>query len=438
MSISSAITTYLTVTIWNHRLRNLSGFHFIAVALLRLVVLTVMRFQKQQCSLRASALTLYTLLSLVPLAALLFAFAKGFGIESVLQRRILESFHGQEEAVQWIISFSHQLLSSTRNGVLVGIGVMVLFVTVIKLLSHIEDSLNHIWGITTPRTLIRKFSDYLSIILVCPVLFVVAGSVTVAISTYPIDRLPLFHAAGQVLHMLATLLPYALVWLLFGFLYLFLPNTRVTIKSGIAGGIVAGTIYQLVQWVYINFQIGISTYNAVYGGFAALPLFLVWLQTSWTVLLLGAVISWAVANLQVSDFTPLFVHASHAQLRLLTLRVAHLIVKRFQTGQQPPSAEEVAGILEMPLCLVHDILKHLTACGIVQKTAAGSASAGTYVPCRSIETVTIQHVIAALEHYGQDSVHVAPSPELAEIARCLTTRETLFSSSPDNKCLKDI
>ncbi len=439
--MAASIMTYLTVDIWNISLKNITGFKLFYITFLRAVVLTAKAFSEKQCSPKASALTFYTLLSIVPVIAMIFAIAKGFGLEALLQRQLMENLQGQEEVIAWIISFSHALIENTKGGVIAGIGIVLLFWAVIKLLGNIEDSFNQIWGIGKPRSLSRKFSDYLSAILICPVLFVMAGSMTVAITAQInliVEKLALLKTFAPLIAFALKLLPYCVIWILFSFLYIFMPNTKVKLRCGILGGITAGTIYQVVQWIYIKFQIGISGYNAVYGGFAALPLFLAWLHTSWTVVFLGAVVSFVFQNLHSYEFDPACLEASHACKRLLSLRIVQMIVRNFQNGGKPLTADAIAEKLELPMRLLQLMLRDLAACGILNETMIDDDAAVAYQPGRSLEALTIGFVMDALDRHGSNTVHIAAAEELAEISRRLEALNDSLTHSPDNKCLKDI
>ena len=179
------------------------------------------------------------------------------------------------------------------------------------------------------------------------------------------------------------LLPYGVIWMLFTLIYVLLPNTTVKIRSGLLGGILAGTMYQVVQWIYIKFQVGVSTYGAIYGSFAAVPLFLVWLQTSWLVVLLGAEISFAEQNVDTYEFEPDIRKVSNHFKRILALRLTQLCVQDFQAGESPRTAEQFSEFLGIPIRLVRQVLSELTEARILsevtteeEKTQALSARAG--------------------------------------------------------------
>jgi membrane protein len=435
------IIVYFSEGIWNLVLKDIHGARALWLRGARIAVLSARVFVRTQCQQKASALTYFTLLSIVPVAALVFGIAKGFGVEALLERQLLENLQGQQEAVTRIIAFARALIENTRGGVVAGIGVAALLWTVVKMLGNIEDAFNVIWGVGRARSLNRKFSDYLSAMLVCPVLVIMAGSLTVTIAgevELIAKKLALHETAGPLIAAGLELLPYCFIWALFSFLYIFMPNTRVRLVPGLIAGIIAGTAYQIMQLVYIKFQIGIAGYNAVYGGFAALPLFLVWLQTSWTIVLLGAAISWACQAVHIYDYDTDQWAVSCAVKRLLALRVVEAVVKNFERGEPLPTADDLAARLEVPRRLLQGLLDDLVACGILARTQDQAGDADWYLPARSTEDLTLAAVAEAFDGHGTSPVHMAESPELAELQRRLAVFKRLAEAAPENACLKDI
>ena len=260
---------------------------------LSIVVVSLNRFVKDVGTLSASALTFYSILAFIPLVALVFAIAKGFGAGEALQGELLKHMQSSPELAGYIIDFANNALANTRGGVLTGVGIVILLWAVIKMLHSTELAMNRIWGIRKGRSIRRMFTDYLSIMFIAPILMIVVSSLNVYLSSNLETYLPV---AGSIILKLLKLLPYVLVWLLFIFLYMFMPATPVKFKHALIAGVVAGTVYQIVQWFYIRLQVGVSSYNAIYGGLAALPLLLVWLQLSWSVVLWGTELCYIFRN----------------------------------------------------------------------------------------------------------------------------------------------
>ncbi|HSO17898.1 MAG TPA: YihY/virulence factor BrkB family protein, partial [Desulfosarcina sp.] len=249
------IRGFFSANLWQVRRGECTGVQWMLIRLARTAILAFQGFFRNHGTLRASALTFFTLLSLVPVAAMAFGIAKGFGFEKRLQQELLEQFAAQQEVVLQIIGFARNMLDNTRGGMIAGIGVIVLFWAVIKVLSHIENAFNHIWRVRS-RPFVRKLSDYLTIMLICPLLVIMSGSVTVFITSQVnaiSGRFELLQMVGPVIFLGLKLLPYALIWILFTLTYIIMPNRSVRFDAALLAGVVAGTAYQVIQAAYIHF-----------------------------------------------------------------------------------------------------------------------------------------------------------------------------------------
>ena len=369
-NIPQKVIKFLTRDIWRIRLETISGAKSFLIKHLRMGLLALRGFVEDRCQLQASALTFYSLLSIVPVVAMAFGIAKGFGFENVLEKQLIEKMPGQEEVITQVIDFARAMLENTRGGLIAGIGIALLFWTVIKVLGTIENSFNAIWGVKKARSIARKFSDYLAIMVICPLLFIMSSSLTVAISSQVTRIVEKISLLGPVSHLIVGTLrftPYVVIWIVFTFVYMIMPNTKVKFSSGLIAGIIAGTIYQFIQWIYITFQIGVSRFNAIYGSFAALPMFLVWLQLSWRIVLFGAEISFSHQNVETYEFEPDSLNISYSFKKLLTLRLMHLLVKDFFQAEKPPNDRQIAHLLDMPVRLVRQILFELVNAGLVSE-----------------------------------------------------------------------
>ncbi len=428
--------------IWKIRLKQLPRHKAWSLKLLRIVLLTARRFQENQCPLQASSLTFYSLLSIVPVMGMLFGIAKGFGFEKVLERQLMAQFEGQQEVLLKVIEFARTLIENTRGGLIAGIGICVLFWSVIKVLGHIEQSLNEIWEIRHDRAFGRKFTDYLSIMLFAPILILLSHSLTVFITTQITritEKIGLLGTFSPLIFFLLRLFPYGLIWIVFTTIYILMPNTRVKFSSGLTAGILAGSAYQFVQWTYIKFQVGAAQYNAIYGSFAALPLFLIWLQISWLIVLIGAEFSYACQNVDHFELDPDFKTLSPYLQQQLTLMVAHLIVKRFALEQPPLTERQLSEKLDIPLRPMHRILTALMDTGLfVVATRPDSSTETVYQPARDINDLTVGKVIAALESSGITSLPVSETDNSRKIAEIQDAFQQLRKQSPGNRLLKDL
>ena len=277
--------------------------------------------------------------------------------------------------------------------------------------------------------------------LISPVFIIMSGSLTVFITTQveQITRqVALVGMFDPLISFTLKFLPYILIWMLFTFLYVLIPNTKVTFKAGLVGGIVAGTLYQIAQWAYISFQIGVARYNAIYGSFAALPLFLMWIQISWWIVLFGAELSFANQNVHTYEYEPDSLKVSPGFKKLLTLQIAHLLVKNFENGDKPLNDSQISARLEMPIRLVHNILFDLVQAGLASEILTKVDKQLAYQPARDINKLTIQYVLRALEQSGTDAIPVVRTDDYQALSEALQDFSDAMESSPANKLLKDI
>jgi membrane protein len=438
---ASRIIHFLTVDIWKIQQRDFSRATWLLIRQIRILVVALRGLAEDQIQLRASALTFNSLLSVVPLAAVVFGIAKGFGLDKALERYLVDDLQMHGEVVTRIIDFSRTLLDTTKGGLIAGIGVILLFWTIIRVLANIESSFNDIWGIRKARTLVRKTSDYLSFMLVCPFLFVMSSTVTVVLASQfklAAKKIWLLGALSPAFFLMLKLAPLFLLWLMFTFIYIFMPNTKVTVKSGALAGVIAAVLFQFFQVLYINSQIWITKYNAIYGSFAALPLFLVWLQMSWLIVLLGAEYSFAQQNVETYEFEHAYDEVSYSFKRLLSLRIVHALVHNFARAEAPWSAVQISQELEIPLRLVRELLRELREAAVIAQVALEDDRTVAYQPARSLDGITIQYVIDALEQRGIDDIPVAKSKELKKLSTYLKRFHTRVARSSLNRRLKDI
>jgi membrane protein len=402
----------------------------------RILLLTIHGFIKDRCTLRASALTFYSLLSVVPVVAMAFGISKGFGLEQRLEKQLYLRFAGQEEIISRIIDFARSLLENTKGGLIAGIGVALLFWSAIKVLGHIEGALNAIWKVRA-RTFIRKFSDYLAIMIISPLLIIVSSSVNVFITTQVkaiSGKLALLQAASPVIVLLLKLLPFGLIWLLFILIYMVMPNTQVRFSSALTSGIIAGTVYQIFQGIYISAQVLVSQYNAIYGSFAALPLFLVWLQVSWMIVLLGAEI--AYNHQHVSRHTMVADHrkATPDFRKRYALHILRLIVLRFRAGDPPLTAPAIAALLRGPLLLVEELIGQMLQSNLLVAVESGKTNGPkAYHPAKDISTITVASALEALDKCGQTDPPVVADEAFQTVSSVMDELHKTMAASSANR-----
>jgi membrane protein len=376
--------------------------------------------------------------------AVAFAIAKGFGLEKIIEKQILQmadKANWQADMTHQIITFSHKFLEQTKGGLIAGIGVVLLFWTVISILGKIEESLNNIWEVKKSRTLVRKFSDYIALMVFTPILLVISSSATVLLASQLkmiFSKIALLGAFSHVIVFLLNLLPYVSIWALFTMLYIIIPNTKIPVRSAILGGVAAGTIAQIVLWIYIKFQIGVVKYGAIYGSFAALPLFLGLLQIIWMVVLYGSEIAYANEHYETYGFHPDYSRISTSSKKFYMLRIFHLLTKKFSLGEKPLSATQISKALEIPVRLVRQILNEISEVGLVVETVKGMKDEAAFQPGLTIENITLKYALDEYEKYGLTKVPDSQSDEEEKISKYLKEISDTIEKSPANVRLKEI
>jgi membrane protein len=439
-TLANRTVDFLQIQIWRYDKNKLTRPVALLLRSLQVFVTAVRGYIKDNCALHASALTFYSLLSVVPVAAMAFGIAKGFGLEQRLEKLLYLRFAGQEEVLSKIIDFARSLLENTKGGLIAGIGVAVLFWSSIKVMSHIESTLNTIWRVSG-RSFIRKFTDYLAILIISPLLVIVSGSVNVFIKTQILaatERWTMLEAAGPFILTSLKILPFGLIWLLFIMIYLVMPNTHVRFRSALIAGIIGGSLYQLVQGIYISAQVVVSSYNAIYGSFAALPLFLIWMQISWMVVLFGAQI--AHAHQYIGRFSMGYdFQSSRPEFRKrCALHILHWIIRQFGDGAAPPTGEQISRHLVLPDAMVEKLLEHLRQCSLISIVTTDRADGVAYQPAKDIHTITIASVLDALDRLGQPAISANQLPEFEAITQAVDAMRDEMDRSPANILVKDI
>ncbi|WP_442496740.1 YihY/virulence factor BrkB family protein [Methylobacter sp. sgz302048] len=433
------IIDYFKEDIWVRREQRLSPFKAKMLKFTKIILLSYEGFNRDLGPLRASALTLYSLLAIVPVFALLFGIAKGFGYEKTVKEQLLEQMPSHDTLALKLIDFAENLLASTQGEVVAGIGIIVLFWTVIKLIGHIERSFNRIWKIDKDRALGRKLTDYLSIMLLAPILLVISSGITVFLKTqitWLVDAINLPEMGTWAVLRLLGLLPVVILSALFAFTFIFMPNLKVDYKAGIIAGVITGVVYQLAQWGYLTLQIGVSSYNAIYGSFAALPLFIIWLQIGWMIVLFGCEISFYLQNYEDYQGKNKVEDLSVFLKKVIALKAAHLIIKNFVARQDPLSALEIASRLALPAYVIHGALAELMACQIVVQVKTEGDADEVYLPAVDVNQVTVAYVINALERRGQN--HLPDIGEDEQFMNVVNEFRQCIENAEQNRLLKDI
>ena len=381
---------------------------------------------------RSAALTYYTVMSLVPIVAVAFAIVKGFGLSERLVASLYGLFPQNPEVIDYLVSFAENALARTQGGVVAAVALVMLFWTIIQMFSSIENAFNNIWEVKTSRSIARQWSDYLAVMLIVPIFWVVANSVgRVTESVLGADTW-YFVLVSKLVSML-------FIWLMFTLLYLIIPNAKVKLRSALTAGIAAGTIFLLFQWGYLYAQKAMTSYNAIYGSFAALPLFLIWLQISWEILLIGGELSFTYQNIARFGEEHESQRISYDERRKVMLATMLLVVRNFRDQGGALPVDELRKELNLPTRVVNDILFQLTRAGqLIEVHRTDDERVASFAPAYDIAQMTVYGLLQAVEQHGETHLEFAPSSEVAHVGAILDrlTGEALHSK--ENKHLIDL
>lgn len=402
---------------------------------------SALAFAKNEDSLKASALTYYTLISIVPFLAVAFGIASGFGFEQYLENELNHTFEEQEEIIQYAIKFARSLLQNTRGSVIAGVGFITLLWTNLSMLATIENALNDIWHVRQPRSWAKKLSDYLAVMIICPIFLVVSSSVSVflvAHLTASARDNSFVSVLSPFILFLVKLVPFFSSIFLFVVIYLFIPNVRVRKTPRIISGIIAGIAFQFWQWLYIKFQVEISSYGAIYGTFAALPLFLFWLQVSWLIVLAGAELASHIENEtiyvarkegeDIVDITP----------KALGLLILQRCIHAFNVGDMPPTSLSLAKDLGVTLLAAQQVIDLLEDANLLVEVGSKGSSRIGFQPSKDARLLTIHGVCEALEEQIGWKISIEETPVLAKIEEYLKELSDVTGNSPANLNMQQV
>jgi len=431
----------LNHAIWHTPLSEISKGRTFIFKQLKIIMLAARGFYNDKVQLRASALTFYSLLSIVPVIAIAFAIAKGFELDQNLELLISKKFHAQQEVLSWLLQNATNAINETRSGPIAGIGVAVLFWSVMSLLSRIENSFNHIWQVRVARPWSRKFTDYLAIMLIAPFFIILSSSIKVFIGTQLAEyiiKAPILDFFKPVISSLVKCMPYLISWTVLTILYIIMPNAKVKFIPALISGIVAGTILQLLQMVYLDLQLGITKLSAIYGSFAAVPLLLIFLQSSWIVILLGAELSFANQNFLHYELEAVALNVSPYQKRALMIMILHMIIRDFSEGEKPIGAETIANHLNIPVRLSRDILQDLTNVKLISVLHENEHKERLYQPALDINKMTISFVFSRLDRRGINQIVTSRTKDYNKVLAILDKFDKMISKSDSNILIKDL
>nr|WP_243345550.1 YihY/virulence factor BrkB family protein [Parabacteroides sp. FAFU027] len=434
---SKSLIEFVTTDIWRISETELSKSKRRLYTLLKALTVSIRRFDEDDLQTRASALTYSTLLAIVPILALLFAIANGLGFKTLIETQLMDYFPGQKVVLEKGLEFASSYLESAKGGVFVGIGIIMLIWAVIVLISHIENAFNDIWLVKKPRSYYRKFTDYLSLFLILPVLMIASSGVSIFITT-ALESLKEFQVISPVIGIFIRFIPFIITWLIFLSIYIFIPNTKVSFKHALIPALLICIAFQVFQYLYIGGQIWVTRYNAIYGSFAALPLLLLWLQVSWLITLFGAELCYASQNIHNFYFEKDTKHISRRYKDFVTLLIASIVIKQFENGGKPLRAKDISQAHHIPIRLTQDVLYLLSEIEIINESLDEDIDEQIYQPALDINKITVGLLLSRLDLHGSEVFRIdSQSKFYSQWKSLLKSREEMLVSANET-LIKDL
>ncbi|MGM9707314.1 MAG: YihY/virulence factor BrkB family protein [Prevotella sp.] len=432
------LLNYLKDDIWLIQPEEVSAWRMFWIELYKKLVLSIRFFTAKRVVNEAAALTYSTLLAIVPILAVVFAIARGFGYNKYIEIWFLDAFKSQPQAAEVIVGFVNSYLLHTKSGVFIGFGLVFMLYTVLVLVSNVERTFNGIWHVKKPRSIFRTFTDYLAMVLLCPILIVITSGLSLFMATVA-GKLSSLELLAPALRLLIDLFPYVLMSMMFIGLYVFMPNTHVRVRHCVVPGILAGVAMQWLQLFYIHSQIWVSSYNAIYGSFAALPMFMLWVQISWTICLFGAELCYTNQNLDFYDYGTDTSDVSYRYRMVLCVLIMRTVCRRFDRGQRPCSAADLREETSIPVRIVNDLAYQLVEAGLLAEVSADEkGEVARYMPAVSLEHLSVGMMVDRLEAIGRWRLSLPLEKLHSEAWHTILRTRTGYLGSLRQVLLKDV
>lgn len=411
---------FLSHDAWTAELSSVSGWRRLGIRFVRVAQLVIKGFRDDDLPVHAAALTFSTLMALVPLLAIAFAVLKGLGADQEARTRLNDLVVGMPDQ---FTSFIHQILDivDRTNFVAIGwVGVVVLFVTVVQVLSSVENSFNRVWGVTESRPWLRKFTNYISITVLVPVLIMAAFAISATLQSEAIKHG--LSEASAIYRALVRVAPLASVWLAFFLLTTFMPNTHVHRRAAGASALISALLWVSWQKIYISLQVNVAKYNAIYGTFASVPIFLMWLSVCWMIILLGAEIAFALQNHGTFHMERAAAQASLRSRITMGLSILLHAAREFEAGGAGLDVAEYARRERVPVRLVNDLVSIFVRGKLLAERADAP---GQFVLLRPPDRIAVPDVVHLVAGDGS-------APEALGMARIEPAVESWMTRLDDN------
>lgn len=369
--------------------------------ILQTIILFGRGFKDKALNVRANSLSFSLLFAFVPMVAGVFAIARGFGFEELLQERISTSFLAEANIAPTIMEWVERYLETARGGLFLGIGLVVLIWAVYAFFNMLELSFNNIWNVKQSRSFGRRLSNYMVVLLLVPIMIILSSGISIFLNSAA-SASPVLQAIEPIRRVLLRLIPFVVASGVFTWIFIAIPNTKVRFLSAIIPGVIVGILFQLVQMFSVYLVMLFTRMSVVYGAFSAIPLILVWLHITCWLLLIGAELAFAIQNNDLFAYEKDLKTMSRRYKDYVMLYLLAVIIRRFEAGESPQTAQKMAAEHQLPIRLVQQLLSRLEETSIVRRVYTEDEEEQAFVPALDTKSITVEMVIGRISAQGTE------------------------------------
>ena len=428
---------FFTRSLWRVTEDEVSRGRYTSYNLLKITIQTVKCFIKDRVWIRAAALSYTTLFSIIPILALLFAIAKGFGFSNLMER-LLRGGMVENGTVDMVMTFIDNYLEYAKSGVFIGVGIAMLLWAIINLADSIEGNMNAIWEVKKQRSYFRKLTDYMALFIVFPIIIILYAGISIFMTTI-YQKMAEYFIISSFVHVCIKLAPYVLSGLIMTGLFIFIPNTKVKFLNAFIPGMITGIIFQAFLYIYIQIQMSVSSYNAIYGSFAIIPMFMLWADISWSIVLFGVEMSYVSQNIEQYSFGEEVDNVSRRYHDFMCVVIMSLICKRFEQGGQPYTANELSDDGQIPIRLTNRLLDELEEIGLIHGFSADAKSdIEHFVPAIDINQLSVGRLLSTMDSNGCEDFKIDHSKEFSNQWEAFISHKQEMYTKSNGILLKDL
>ena len=378
---------------------------------LQTVILVARGFKNQALVVRANSLSFALLFAFIPMLAMIYAIARGFGFEEMVSQQLAGSFLAEANVAPVLLEWVERYLETARGGLFVGIGLVVLIWAVYAFFNMLENSFNSIWNVKKTRSFARRMTNYVMTLLLVPILVVVTSGISIFLNSTEILA-SVLSAIEPLRKFMLRFIPFVATSAVFTWIFTAIPSTQVKFSSAIIPGVLMGFLYQVVQALSMFLVVLFTRMSIVYGAFSAIPLVLIWLHITCWLLLIGAELAFAIQNNELFAYERDLETISRRYKDYVMLYLLSVIIRRFEQGEQPETAHEMATANQLPIRLVQQLLSRLEETNIVRRVLSEQEEDPAFVPAMDTHQITVEKVLGRVAAHGTEAFLQHTPPEM--------------------------